>query len=263
MTLLEVKKLSKYFPVREGFLRKKVGFFKALHEASFTLQAGEVLGIVGESGSGKSTLTRCILRLIEPTSGEILYRGQDLLALSQKEMRAMRKKIQVVVQNPSLSLNPRKMVLEAIGEPLLVHDIVRNETELKDRIEHLLKQVGLDADLMHRFPHELSIGQQQRVSIARALSVEPELLLLDECVSALDVCVQAGILNLLQELLETMHMSYLFISHDLSVVEHLSDRILVMRRGEIVEQGSTEKILRDPEHEYTKMLLAAELTPRT
>lgn len=259
MNVLEVNKLSKYYPLREGLFRKKVGVLKALHEVSFSLQAGQVVGVVGESGSGKSTLTRCILRLIEPTSGEILFKGQNLLTLSKKEMRALRKEIQVVVQNPSLSLNPRKMVSEAIGEPLLFHKMVTNESELQDRIEALLKQVGLDGALMHSFPHELSIGQQQRVSIARALSVEPTLLLLDECVSALDISVQAAILNLLQELLHTMKMSYLFISHDLSVVEHLSDTIVVMQNGEIVEQGSAEEILYAPRMEYTKKLLQASL----
>src|SRR6185295_11282102 len=193
MTLLKVEKLCKYFPVRSGFFRRTVGWVKALHEATFTLAKGEVLGIVGESGSGKTTLAKTILRLIDPTAGSILFQDIDLVTIGRKEMKAMRKKIQVVVQNPSLSLNPRKTIYETLAEVLCFHEIVKNMNDMDDHIETLLSQVGLHASSMTRYPHELSSGQQQRVSIARALSVEPELIVLDECVSALDISVQAQV----------------------------------------------------------------------
>lgn len=257
--LLQVKNLSKKFPIASGFFRTTAGWIKAVNDVSFTLKKGEVLGIVGESGSGKSTLARTILHLTKPTSGEVLFNGTPLSSLSRREMRKMRKEMQIVFQNPSLSLNPRKTIGEVIGEVLVFHEIVKTNEEKFERIAALLKRVGLDADMMRRYPHELSIGQQQRVSIARALSVEPELLVLDECVSALDVSIQAQVLNLLMELLQTMKMSYLFISHDLAVVEHMADSVLVMYSGQVVEKGTVEDVFAKPEHPYTKLLLDAAL----
>ena len=257
--LLQVTKLSKDFPISSGFFRKTSGWVHAVNDVSFTLKEGEVLGIVGESGSGKSTLARTILRLTEPTAGDVVFDGVPLSTLSTKEMRKMRKKMQIVFQNPSLSLNPRKTIGEIIGEVLVFHEIVKTKEEKFEKIAELLKKVGLDADFMRRYPHELSIGQQQRVSIARALSVEPELLVLDECVSALDVSIQAQVLNLLLELLQSMKMTYLFISHDLAVVEHIADSVLVMYEGRVVEQGLVEEVFSNPQHPYTKLLLAAAL----
>lgn len=257
--LLQVRKLSKRFPITTGFFRKTTGYLAAVSDVSFSLQEGEVLGIVGESGSGKSTLARTLLRLTEPTSGSVIFEGEDITHISFQQMKKLRKKMQIVFQNPSLSLNPRKTVFEVIGEVLEFHKIVANETEKKERIEDLLGKVHLEPSLMMRYPHELSIGQKQRIAIARALSVEPKLLVLDECVSALDVSVQAQILNLLQELLSSMRISALFISHDLHVVEHLADRVLVMHNGKVVEEGEAEELLSHPQHPYTKLLISAEL----
>lgn len=257
--LLKVINLSKKFPISSGFFRRTSGWIQAVHDVSFTLNEGEVLGIVGESGSGKSTLAKTILHLTKPTSGDVLFYGSSLADLSTREMRKMRKRMQIVFQNPSLSLNPRKTVGEVIGEVLAFHEIVKTKEEKYEKIAELLKKVGLDAHFMRRYPHELSIGQQQRVSIARALSVEPKLLVLDECVSALDVSIQAQVLNLLLELLESMNMSYLFISHDLAVVEHIADSVLVMYEGQVVEQGLVEDVFSKPQHPYTRLLLDATL----
>lgn len=258
--LMQVKNLRKTFPLSKGFLRKVYDQFVAVSDVSFDLYQGEVLGIVGESGSGKSTLARAVLRLIEPTSGSITFEGEDLLKLSHVEMKKMRKEMQIVFQNPSLSLNPRKTVEETIGEVLSFHKIAETKQEQHEIVADLLEKVGLEPSLMSRYPHELSIGQKQRIAIARALSVKPKLLVLDECVSALDISVQAQILNLLQDLLQSMKMSYLFISHDLAVVEHLSDKVLVMYGGNVVEQGICEEVFSNPQADYTKLLLSSELS---
>jgi len=257
--LLQVEKLNKFYPIFSGFFRKKIGQVEAVKDANFELYPSEVLGIIGESGSGKSTLARALLKLIEPTSGKLVFEGVDYTHFSKKEMNEMRKKMQIVFQNPSQSLNPRKTISEILGEVLVYHHMVQSEEEKQDRIEDLLQKVRLDSSFHSRYPHELSIGQQQRVSIARALSLNPSLLVLDECVSALDISIQAQVLNLLQELLRSMKMSYLFISHDLRVVEHLADRVLVMCGGNLVEQGKVEDVFHNPQHPYTKLLLSSEL----
>jgi ABC-type oligopeptide transport system ATPase subunit len=257
--IMRAEGVSKSFPVVSGFLRKQVGEIRAVDNVSFTLDRGQVLGIVGESGSGKSTLARTVLRLIEPTSGKIYFDGVDLSSLSREALRKERKKMQMVFQNPALSLNPRKTVRETIGEVLRVHNIVPQEEEIP-YTEKLLERVGLDHDLLSRYPHELSIGQKQRVAIGRAISTGPSLLVLDECVSALDISIQAQVLNLLQELLGSLGMSYLFISHDLTVVEHLADTILVMLEGRVVEMGPCDQILENPQHPYTQRLLSAALS---
>lgn len=259
MTILKVEHVSKRFPLSSGFFSRETNWVQAVDDVSFSMNKGEVLGVVGESGSGKSTLARVVLRLIEPSSGKIFFKETDLTALSRKEMKAMRKKMQIVFQNPSLSLNPRKTMFETIEEVLKVHEIVQTKEEAAFRIEEILKKVGLNMNIAKRYSHELSLGQQQRVCIARALSVEPELLILDECVSALDVSVQAQILNLLLELLQSSEMSYLFISHDLAVVEHLSDRVLVMYGGKVVEEGTAEEVLNSPKEAYTKLLVSSQL----
>lgn len=254
--LLEVKDLSVYFPIKKGFFRRVKDHLVACEHISFALQEGKVLGIVGESGSGKTTLARAILRMIQPTSGEVLFRGKDVLDVSKREMRELRKKMQIVFQNPAESLNRRKTVFETIGEVLDVYELCGSE-EKEDRIKGILEKVGLDATFFGRYPHELSIGQKQRISIARAISVEPELLVLDEPTSALDISVQAQVLNLLLHLLETTNMSYIFISHDLEVVYHLADVVLVMYEGKVVESGPAEDVLLRPQHPYTKRLVEA------
>ena len=214
----------------------------------------------GNTGSGKTTLGRTILRLIEPTAGKIIFAGRDITKLAPNRLKELRKEMQIVFQNPAQSLNPRHTISDTIGEVLIYHKLCHTEEEKFYRTQAVLEKVGLDKSVMNYYPHELSIGQQQRVAIARALSVEPKLLVLDECVSALDVSIQAQVLNLLLELLQSMQMSYLFISHDLSVVSHISDRVLVMAEGVIVEQGEVEDVLEHPEHPYTKLLLSSTLS---
>lgn len=255
--MLEVRNLKKYFPVYAGVFRHQVGEIKAVDGIDFDIRKGEVLGMVGESGSGKSTAGRAAVRLIEPTAGEITFLGQDLLKLTPEEMKGCRKKIQMVFQDPYASLNPRKTIRESIGEPLQFHGLVQSKAEERERVVEILEQVGLSPDVMGRYPHEFSGGQQQRICIGRALALQPELIVCDEAVSALDVSVQAQILNLLAELKERLHLSYLFITHDLSVVRHVCDRVVVMHGGKIVETASVEKLFSDPEASYTKKLLSA------
>lgn len=255
--LLKVRELKKYFPVYAGIFRHQVSVVKAVDGIDFEINEGEVLGMVGESGSGKSTAGRAAIRLIEPTAGVVTFQGRDLLALTPEEMKGYRKKIQIVFQDPYSSLNPRKTICESIGEALLFHGVVGTKKEQEERVVSILQQVGLSHEAMRRYPHEFSGGQQQRICIGRALALEPELIVCDEAVSALDVSVQAQILNLLSELKERLHLSYLFITHDLSIVRYLCDRVVVMKMGKIVEMAGVEELFEDPKHSYTKELLSS------
>lgn len=257
MKLLEVKELVKHFPIYTGLFRHQTGAVKAVDGVSFEVASGEVVGMVGESGCGKSTVGRCILRLIEPTSGSILFEGKELTTLPQKDLRALRADAQIVFQDPFSSLNPRRMVWEAIGDPLWYHGRAKTRDELKEQVAEIMRQVGLNPDTMDRYPHEFSGGQQQRLCIGRAIALKPKLIVCDEAVSALDISIQAQILILLKELKDTLNLSYLFISHDLSVVRYLCDRVLVIYNGKLVESGATEELFNDPKHPYTKELLQA------
>jgi oligopeptide/dipeptide ABC transporter ATP-binding protein len=254
--LLEVRDLAKHFPIRQGILKREVGLCRAVDGVSFSLEAGEVVGIVGESGCGKSTLARVLIRLLEPTSGAIWFKGQDLLALSGKELRQWRPKAQMVFQDPLSSLNPRKTVGENITEAAVIQGLI-TAPERTDLAAQMLQRVGLAPGEAHRYPHQFSGGQQQRICIARALALLPELLICDEAVSALDVSVQAQILNLLSELKESLHLGLLFISHDLGIVRHFCDRVLVLYLGKVVESGPTEEVFAHPRHPYTQVLLSA------
>lgn len=255
--LLEVKGLKKYFPVYSGLFRKEIGTIKAVDDISFSLQTGHVLGMVGESGSGKSTAARCAIRLIEPTAGQSLFEGRSLFDLQPQAMRALRKDVQMVFQDPYASLNPRKNILENMGEALLYHGIVFSIEEQVDCIAQTLQLVGLSPDVMPRYPHEFSGGQQQRICIGRAIALRPKLIVCDEAVSALDVSIQAQILNLLLDLKEQLNLSYLFISHDLSVIRHLCDEVVVLYQGKIVESAPSDRLFENPQHPYTRSLLDA------
>lgn len=255
--LLEVKNLKKYFPVTAGLFKQQVGSVKAVDGVDFNLKKGQVLGLVGESGSGKSTIARCVMRLIEPSEGSVIYEGHDLLKLTPKELKPFRKKIQIIFQDPYASLNPRKTISESIGEPLLYHGLVSNESEKRERVAQILSQIGMASDVMNRYPHQFSGGQQQRICIGRAIGMQPDLIVCDEALSALDVSVQAQILNLLNELKETMGLSYLFISHDLSIVKYICDHIVVLYLGKIMESAASEQLFADPRHPYTQALLSA------
>lgn len=258
--LLEVKNLVKSFHIKKGFRASHSGVVRAVDNVTFNVMPGKTLGLVGESGCGKTTAGRAILRLIEPNSGEVLYKGVDILKLSSRELRDYRRKLQIVFQDPYSSLNPRITIGSMLREILLFHKIVsRNNVE--EKILELLAIVGMSAEYANRYPHEFSGGQRQRIGIVRALAVEPEFMVLDEPVSALDVSIQAQILNLLKDLQQRFHLSYLFISHALSVIEHISDETAVMYLGRIVELGPTSKIVADPLHPYTKALLAAAPRP--
>jgi peptide/nickel transport system ATP-binding protein len=253
--VLEVRGLCKSFPIREGLFGKRE--FKAVRDVNFQLRRGHTLGVVGESGSGKTTLGLTLLRLHEPTGGEVLFEGKDLLRMSPTEWQKMRRRIQVVFQNPYASLNPRFTISQALTEPMEIHGIGADHAERRQRAVALLRKVGLDEAALNKYPHEFSGGQRQRIAIARCLTLQPEVLVLDESVSALDVSVQAQVLNLLRDLQDEFGLSYIFISHDLSVVRFISDEVLVMRNGEVVEQASAEAILAAPQQEYTQRLLAA------
>jgi ABC-type oligopeptide transport system ATPase subunit len=253
VSLVEVKDLRTHFPIRAGVLQRPVGWVRAVDGVSFTINEGETVGLVGESGCGKTTLGRTILRLIEPTSGEICFDGRPL----NGDLRAFRRKAQMIFQDPYGSLNPRMTVGTIIAEPLRVHKLCATKKEEQDRVAELLRAVGLLPEHARRYPHEFSGGQRQRIGIARAIAVQPKFIVCDEPVSALDVSVQAQIINLLSELQEKFKLTYLFIAHDLAVVEHISDRVLVMYFGKIVEEATAEEIYANPVHRYTQALLSA------
>jgi oligopeptide/dipeptide ABC transporter ATP-binding protein len=254
--LLDVKDLKKHFPIRSGFIKRQTKFVKAVDGITFSISEGETVGIVGESGCGKSTMGRTLLQLIEPTEGEVVFQGKNLVGLSHKEIREIRKDMQMVFQDPYSSLNPRLNVFEILSEPLTTHGI-RDKQKRKEMISNILNVVGLNETQMFRYPHEFSGGQRQRIGIARALILQPKLIVLDEPVSALDVSIQSQIINLLQDLQEEFGLTYIFISHDLSVVYQLCNKICVMYLGKIVEMGDVDTLYENPRHPYTKSLLSA------
>jgi oligopeptide transport system ATP-binding protein len=256
--LLEVKNLKMYFPVTSGIIfQRAVAHIKAVDDISFFVRKGETLGLVGESGCGKTTTGRCILQLYKPSGGTINFDGRELTGLSTRQMRQMRRQMQVIFQDPFSSLNPRMTAGNIIGEPLIVHGLVNSKAEYKERVAELLQNVGLNPYMGDRFPHEFSGGQRQRIGVARALSVDPQFIVCDEPVSALDVSIQAQIINLLEDLQERFNLTYLFIAHDLSVVRHISDRVAVMYLGRMVEIADRNDIYVNPLHPYTKALLSA------
>lgn len=255
-TLLEVRNLKKYFVVKKGLFARKASLLKAVDDVSFSIQKGETLGLVGESGCGKTTAGRTILKLYEPTAGEILFRGKPLQNLKHKELLPYRKKMQMIFQDPYASLDPRMTVGEIIGDPLDVHKIYQGK-DRADRIKELIELVGLKQDHINRYPHEFSGGQRQRIGIARALAVEPEFIVCDEPISALDVSIQAQVINMLEELQEKFGLSYLFISHDLSMVRHISHKVGVMYLGNLVEIAAADELYTNMQHPYTRALLSA------
>ncbi len=262
--LLEVKNLKKYFPIQKGFFRRVVGQIKAVDGVNFFIREGETLGLVGESGCGKTTTGRCILRAFEPTAGEVWFRKDgemvNVFQVPQEELKALRREMQIIFQDPFSSLNPRMTVMDVVSEPLMIHGIARR-AELKSQVRELLEAVGLRAQHMNRYPYAFSGGQRQRIGVARALALRPKLIVADEPVSALDVSIQAQTLNLLEDLQQEFGLTYLFIAHDLSVVEHISDRVAVMYLGTIVELAAAEGLYAHPLHPYTEALLSA--VPRT
>ncbi|HVK37512.1 MAG TPA: ABC transporter ATP-binding protein [Candidatus Kapabacteria bacterium] len=259
--LIEVTGLKKYFPIKRGLLSKTVGHVKAVDDVTFSIRKGETLGLVGESGCGKTTTGRALLRLIEPTAGSVKFNGREVTEMGGSEMRTLRRQMQIVFQDPYSSLNPRITVGGMLAEIIKFHGLRKNDAEVRDRVEELLDVVGLRPEYARRYPHEFSGGQRQRIGIARALSVEPSFIVLDEPVSALDVSIQSQVLNLLQELQERFELTYLFIAHDLSVVEHISDRVAVMYLGEIVELAEARELYANPKHPYTQALLSAVPVP--
>lgn len=259
--LISIKDLKKYFPIKGGVFQRTVGHVKAVDGVSFEIKRGETLGIVGESGCGKSTTGRAIIRLFEKTAGQVLFEGKDIHALSRQEMRAMRPKMQMIFQDPYSSLNPRMTVGQIVGEALEDHGIITDKAELRRKVIRTIEECGLASYHIDRYPHEFSGGQRQRIGIARALALDPEFIIADEPVSALDVSIQAQIINLLMDLQKDRGFTYLFISHDLSVVEHISTRVGVMYLGSMVEMAPKEKIYSNPLHPYTQALMSAAPTP--
>jgi oligopeptide/dipeptide ABC transporter ATP-binding protein len=256
--ILEIRDLKMYFPVTRGLLRRKVADVKAVDGVTFSLKRGETLGLVGESGCGKTTVARCILRLYQPTAGQILFEGEDIASFSEKEMGKIRCNMALIFQDPYSSLDPRQSAGSIVGEPLKIHNMAGSRSEYNDRVDHLFRLVGLDPSMMDRFPHEFSGGQRQRIGVARALACEPSLIVCDEPISALDVSIQAQIINLLKELQAGLKgLTYLFIAHDLSVVKHISTRVAVMYLGRIVEITRSKTLYQDPLHPYTIALLSA------
>jgi len=258
INLIEINNLKKYFPIKGGLFNKKIGDVKAVEKINFTIKKGDVLGLVGESGSGKTTLGRSILRLIEPSEGKIIFENIDITSLPEKEMRKFRKDMQIIFQDPFASLDPRKRVVNIIGQGLKIHTNLK-KNEIKETVLNLLEQVDLQADHLIRYPHEFSGGQRQRIGIARAIALKPKFIVADEPVSALDVSIQAQILNLLQDLKEQYSLTMLFISHDLSVVKYVADKVMVMYLGKVVEIADADKLYSSPLHPYTISLL--EITP--
>lgn len=263
--ILDVKSMKKYFPIKKGFLKQTVGYVKAVDNVNLYIREGETFGLVGESGCGKTTLGRCILRAIEPSEGETLFKDRngamiDVTDLDSKKLRAIRRDMQLIFQDPYSSLNPRMTVLNIVGEPLICNNMAKGE-ELKDKVRALMELVGLNSRHLERYPHAFSGGQRQRIGIARALATDPKFIVCDEAVSALDVSVQAQILNLLQDLQEKLNLSYLFISHDLGVIQHISDRVGVMYVGKMVETAATDDLFNHPKHPYTEALLSAKPIP--
>lgn len=255
-TVLKVKDLKKFFPLKGGISSRILGYVYAVDGVNISIRQGETMGLVGESGCGKTTVGRCILRLIQPTSGEIFFEGKNILELNDRSMTELRRKIQIVFQDPYASLNPRMSIKQIVGEPLLIHGITKQE-ELREQVLKMLFRVGLNEDHLNRFPHEFSGGQRQRIAIARALSLNPKFLVLDEPTSSLDVSVQAKILNLLKDLQKELNLTYLFISHDLNVIKHMSNRISTMYAGNIVELGEKKDSFSNPLHPYTQALFSA------
>nr|BFD30640.1 dipeptide ABC transporter ATP-binding protein [Pigmentibacter ruber] len=255
--ILQIKNLIKYFPIYGGLIGKEIAKVHAVDDVSFSLAKGKTLGLVGESGCGKSTLGRTILRLIEPTSGTIVFNGKDISKLSQKELRYLRKEFQIVFQDPFASLNPRMSIREILSEPFEIHKLYTNKNERELKIISLLNEVGLNPEFIDRYPHEFSGGQRQRIGIARAISLNPKIIICDEPVSALDVSIQSQILNLMMDLRDKYHLSYIFIAHDLSVIEHISDDVAVMYLGKIVEYTSSDNLYSKPLHPYTKALISS------
>jgi len=255
--LLEVRDLVKHFPIRKGLFSRVVAQVQAVDGISFNIRAGETLGLVGESGCGKTTAGRTILKLIEPTSGSVRFRGEEVFDKSGDDLRRMRRKMQIIFQDPYASLNPRMTIGAIVGEGIAIHQLAKDRRDQRDRVASLLEKVGLSPEYMNRYPHEFSGGQRQRIGVARALAVEPEIIVCDEAVSALDVSIQAQIINLLQTLQEELGLAYLFIAHDLAVVEHISHRVAVMYLGRIVEVAESDELYANPQHPYTQCLLSA------
>jgi peptide/nickel transport system ATP-binding protein len=255
--ILKVQNLKVYFPIKTNFFGKTISQFKAVDDVSFEIMKGETVGLVGESGCGKTTLGRTLIRLIEPTSGNILFDGKDIAHINKMEMRRMRKDIQIIFQDPYGSLNPRITIGNAVQEPMKIHGLLQNNKQRKDKVIELLEKVNLKAEHFNRYPHEFSGGQRQRICIARALGLNPEFLICDESVSALDVSVQAQVLNLLNDLKKEFGFTSIFISHDLSVVRYISDRIMVMNKGKIEETGPADEVYFNPKNDYTKKLIAS------